>query len=159
MDVSSTPSIRVTHSPRYPSPPRRPPSYPTYPIPASPMSIPNSSQDPSPPPPLPPPRINSVEELGLVHEPAWTFTNNPSWTGFARQPSVKPGSSLLGRRTSAVDHTEKEHINEEQNEEDFARRGSSISTITPAQREYQDMDGSRTPSDDGPSSVQLPSYR
>ncbi|KAI9664482.1 MAG: hypothetical protein M1821_005928 [Bathelium mastoideum] len=89
---------------------------------SSPMSIPNAAgRAASPPPPLPPPRHIEVTN---GHDLGWQFGNSAC---DRNQPSeVKPGSSLLGHR---VKRSEKSIKEEEQNGVDFARRGSSTSTI------------------------------
>ena len=146
MDISSPPLIRVSHHRphhRCQSPSRRSPSYPSFSTAAAPMPIPSAVRDPSPPPPLPPPR--NIEELGLAHEPGWPWSTNPNWTGFGR-PSVRPGSSLLGGKNSP---TLEEESEEDLQHIDPARRGSSISTVTPAQRGRDaTMEGSNTSSDE-----------
>ncbi|KAL9097321.1 MAG: hypothetical protein Q9165_000748 [Trypethelium subeluteriae] len=87
------------------------------------MSIPQSSRE-SPPPPLPPPR--HISGLTAGHDPGWSWGNPP---GFGRNQlsEVKPGSSLWGDWPSRK--PEKALHDEDQNGLEFARRGSSTSTV------------------------------
>ena len=88
---------------------------------SSPMSIPNARE--SPPPPLPPPR--HISELANGRDPGWQWGNSLN-IGHNQLSEVKPGSSLLGYWSK---RPEKSVQDEEQNALDFARRGSSTSTI------------------------------
>lgn len=163
MDVSSPPSIRVSHHRRYPSPAPHSPLSPPFASTASPMSIPSSVRaSPSAPPPLPPPR--NIEELSLGQEPGWQWGINPNWVEFGKAVSVKPGSSLLGGKHQYRACEEHENTQEDANVHDAmddARRGSSISTIMPAHRDSAEaIEGSATPSDDdGTSSRPSSNYR
>lgn len=164
MKSPSTPSICVSHHSRPRSPLRRSSSYLSNSSLAAPMPIPHTGRDPPPPPPLPPPR--NIEELGLTHEPAWPWTTNPHWTGFGSAPSVKPGSSLLGGKSSPSSEHEHEYEHDYEGARravDAARRRSSISTVIPAYKERQVMEGSATSTtssdDDGRSSALSSSHR
>jgi hypothetical protein len=91
--MSSTPSIRVYDSHRFPLPHHTRPSIPS---PAVAMAIPRAREQV--PPPLPPPR--HIEDLRTGQDPGWQWgnTNSPRDTGFGgnRLATVKPGSSLYG---------------------------------------------------------------
>lgn len=159
MDESSTPSIYVSQHHRFPNPDqsRLSPPYPSH-SPASPMAIPNSTREPQVPPPLPPPKHIDPDDLSPAEgqQKEWQLFNkdyvNQHWTDFGRAGSVKPGSSLLGGKrstSSGPDGEEDAHI-----EIDPARRGSSISTIIPAQRDSEATDAmtpSSTEKEDGSS--------
>lgn len=139
MDTTSTPSIRVSHHHRYlnPEAERHSPPRPSR-SPASPMSIPNAPQDPSVPPPLPPPQHPDIDDDGGIgQQKGWDWFNkeyvNQHWTDFGKNnnAAVKPTTSLLGGGKKTGSNAEvEEDMND--NEIDPARRGSSISTITPA---------------------------
>lgn len=154
MDTTSTPSIRVSQHHRYSSSPesgRRSPPYPSR-SPASPMSIPNAPQDPPVPPPLPPPQHPEIDDdAGIGPQKGWDWFNkeyvNQHWTDFSRKDAaVKPGSSLLGGGGKKSTSSEGED-NTHYNDIDPARRGSSISTITPAHGGPDSMNESTASSD------------
>lgn len=158
MNESSTPSIYVSQHHRFPNSAASPlsPQYPPH-SPASPMAIPNSTQDTQVPPPLPPPQHFDPEEFSSAggQQKEWQLFNkdyvNQHWTDFSKAGLVKPGSSLLGGKRSSSGPDGEEDA---QNEIDPARRGSSISTVTPAHRESEAMDAmasSSSEKDDGSS--------
>jgi len=153
MDIPSPPSIFVSKAHRYSGLTRRSPSSSSTGTSistsastgtAAPMSIPSAARNPSPPPPLPPPR--NIEELGIAHEPAWTWPTNPPWTGFGKSASVKPGSSLLGQHGPPL---EVGGMEERVQSIDYARRSTSTSTNTPAQPESSSMGAYTTFPDNG----------
>lgn len=95
--ASSTPSIRVYESHRYPLPHHRRPSIPSS---AVAMAIPRAREEV--PPPLPPPR--HIEDLRNGQDPGWQWgnPNSPRENGFGgnRIAAVRPGSSLYGASAS-----------------------------------------------------------
>ncbi|KAF2223313.1 hypothetical protein BDZ85DRAFT_107471 [Elsinoe ampelina] len=150
MDMSTPPSIRISHSSRHKSPNRYPHSYSSFPQAASPMSIPNSDRAQAPPPPLPPP--TNVEELGLTTEQSWPFNNNPNWQGFCMGGRSESSSDSRSRKNSGDIVLDVPEI-------DPARKPSSAATITSGiPRDILNLDEARTPSDEAPAG-ESPNYR
>lgn len=150
MNMSGTPSIRISQHQRLASPPRYP-SFAAPAAPTAPMAI-RGAQEPVPPP-LPPPSY--IPEITAGHDPGWQWGNDPNKSDFGRPASVKPGSSLLGGGNGngfgamKSARQEKEHEYPQYCSAEDARRGSSVSTLTITRDHYDMPDGSRTPSDEG----------
>lgn len=134
MSSTPTPSIRISHHPRF-SP------YSHSHSPAAPMGIPGARL--AAPPPLPPPSY--IPEISAGQDPGWQWGNDPNGADFGRPASVKPGSSLLGSAGAAANNMKSPRQGKEQDyaapqyPHDFARRGSSISTVTHA-RDHEMLD-------------------
>ncbi|QIW97470.1 hypothetical protein AMS68_002988 [Peltaster fructicola] len=90
---------------------------------ALPMAIPRARE--AVPPPLPPPQY--IPEISPGRDPGWQWANDPSASDFARPASVRPGSSLLG----GFHKSTSQERNTDGRVDDYARRTSSTSTITP----------------------------
>lgn len=139
MDARGTtpppPSICISHLHRSPSAQagRNSPPHCLH-TPALPMSIPNTPRATPVPPPLPPPQHPDIDDDAHIGQTkGWDWFNrdyiSQHFTDFGKASSVKPGSSLLGGKRHGAG-AEADEIAQE-HEIDPARRGSSISTVTP----------------------------
>lgn len=87
------------------------------------LRIPGACFD-EPPPPLPPPRYN--EELAQGIDVAWSWGNSDPFNSTRRLAPIKPGSSLHGGYMDARRSRDADGMDLD---DDFARRGSTVSTI------------------------------
>jgi hypothetical protein len=150
---SLTPSIRISHHQRYASPILY--SSVPHPTGTSPMAVPRA-QEPVPPP-LPPP--TDIPDHALGRDTGWQWGNDPTSLDFGRAVTVMPGSSLLGGKSRGSPQ-EKENDYTRQHGPDDGRRGSSISTIIPAQRDAEMGDDHMSHSDeDNNVSQRITNYR
>ena len=130
------------------------------------MSISNAARDPPVPPALPPPQHPEIDDdVSIGQHKGWDWFNkeyvNQHWTDFGqRNAAVKPGSSLLGGKKVGLGvEGGEEKANLIDNEIDPARRGSSISTVTPAHGGYDSMSDINVSSDKEDASSKPLNYR
>lgn len=141
---TATPSVLVSHSQLQAGTASEHRSTRTIlPEPASSMSNPSPSRDPSAPSQLLPPQHSDIDtEHSPSHHKPWDWFNkeylNQHYKEIGGHGSVKPGSSMLGGKKSSpgatviesVDHIDDQEIDPVRRESSIhVRRGSSMSTI------------------------------
>ncbi|KAK5374814.1 hypothetical protein LTR20_001105 [Exophiala xenobiotica] len=101
------------------------------------LRIPGARFD-EPPPPLPPPRYN--EELAQGIDVAWSWGNSDPFNSARRLAPIKLGSSLYGGYMDTSRNSDRSRDTDDMDldDDDFARRGSTVSTIrSPSQADIR----------------------